>query len=109
MQYFDASPSKCVEGIGLMAVDSNPIDPRQSWRFYKNRIANLHCGHLNGNLAITEIEDNSFSDIPLLDHIQFSLGECMNALHSHFFDQLLIHQKYINSEPNKRKGYRHWC
>ncbi len=43
------------------------------WRFYKDGIVNLACGGMKGNLAITSMKDDSFSHIPTLDDIHFSL------------------------------------
>ena len=63
----------CNGGAGLTLSASDPASQAQKWRFYDDGLVNLECGRMNGNLAITEIKDNSFDGIPRLDDIRFSL------------------------------------
>ena len=65
--------SNCDGGAVLQLSAKDDHDSKQKWRVYDNGILNLHCGRKSGNLAITEIEDNNFRDIPELDNIEFSI------------------------------------
>lgn len=51
----------------------------QQWRFYNDRIENLECGRTNGNLAITEIEDDSYNGIPFLGNVGWSFVNPYNG------------------------------
>ena len=63
---------ECIGGAGLVLSDSNAASQAQKWRLYEDGIVNLACGRMNGNLAITSVEDDALSDIPYLDDISFS-------------------------------------
>ena len=65
--------SDCVGGAVLQLAQKDDHDDKQKWRVYDNGIVNLHCGRESGNLAITQIEDNKFRDIPKLDNVEFSI------------------------------------
>ena len=62
----------CIDGNVLILEDSNSDDMSQKWRFYENGIVNLACGRMNGNLAISQINDDNFDQISLFEELQFS-------------------------------------
>jgi hypothetical protein len=62
----------CLQGIKLVLKDkSGTSDEKKKWRFYENGIVNLACGRESGNLAITQVKDDSFNDISFLDKIHW--------------------------------------
>ena len=74
-----ACPGKVITGSGacnggdaLALSDSTSNSTTQKWRFYNDGIVNHACGQINGNLAVSSIEDDSFDNIPSLDDIRFS-------------------------------------
>ena len=73
MVSLSSADSNCLGGAVLQLAQKNDHDNKQKWRFYDNGIVNHHCGRESGNLAITEIEDNNFRDIPDLNNIEFSI------------------------------------
>ena len=68
-----------MDGNRLILVDSNPDDLAQKWRFYSDGIVNVACGRTNGNLAITQINDDIFDQITLFEELQFSLVNPFNG------------------------------
>ena len=65
--------SDCIGGAVLELGAKDDDDTKQKWRFYDNGIVNLHCGRESGNLAVTQINDDSFRTIQKLDDIKFSI------------------------------------
>lgn len=72
---------ECFNGVKLVLQDKtgSPNDPKQKWKFYDYGIVNDACGLESGNLAITEIDDDSFNDISYLDRIHWSFINPFNG------------------------------
>ena len=64
----------CMDGNKVLLKDSSPNDISQKWRFYHNSIMNLACKRtpLFQGLAISQIYDNAFKDVPLFDQLELS-------------------------------------
>lgn len=75
----DPDNFECLDGVGLFLDDPRADDNAQQWRIYNNGIVNVACGRENGNLAITNIDDDIFEGIARLDHIQFSIVNPYNG------------------------------
>eukprot|EP00956_Cyclotella_meneghiniana_P031339 scaffold82036_cov82-Cyclotella_meneghiniana.AAC.1 len=64
----------CMDGNKVLLKDSSPNNISQKWRFYHNSIMNLACKRtpLFQGLAISQIYDNAFKDVPLFDQLELS-------------------------------------
>ena len=60
---------QCLGGMGLELLAET--SKTQEWRNYEYGLVNVACGHSNGNLALTAIENDSFEKISYLDHVSF--------------------------------------
>ena len=68
-----SADSGCIGGAALELGAKDDDDTKQKWRFYDNGIVNLHCGRDSGNLAVTQINDDSFRTVQELDKVKFSI------------------------------------